>query len=79
MLQFSGENFDIYEDPILNDNEKLYILITHDKTLFYANDSQKSEQSPESEQLLCKKGQDHVTHVSKFLCETIGWLKLNDE
>ncbi len=43
MLQFNKENFDICEDPILNNNKKLHIFITHDETLFYANNNQKSE------------------------------------
>ena len=34
---------------------------------------------PESEQPIRKKGQGRAIHVSEFLCETLGRLKLSDE
>ena len=79
MPRFEGENMDIRIDPVLNVEEKLHVFVTHDETLFYANDGRKSGWSPDSEQPLRKKGQGRMIHVSEFLCETIGRLKLNEE
>jgi len=70
---------DIRIDPAPNVEEKLHVFVTHNETLFYANDGRKSGWSPDSEQPLRKKGQGRMIHVSKFICETIGRLKLNEE
>ncbi|RGB33946.1 hypothetical protein C1646_787910 [Rhizophagus diaphanus] len=66
MPTFEGNNLEQQIDPILNDNEKLHILVTHDETTFQSNDSLKSRWMPNGEQPLRKK-------------DTIGRLKLNDD
>ena len=79
MPQFEGDELNIQINPSLNEMEKLHIFVTHDETLFYTNDGRKSGWDPDTEQPLRKKGQGQAIHVSDFLCETIGRLKLNEE
>jgi len=57
MPLFEGEDMDIRIDPDLSSGENLYIFITHDESLFHANDGRKSGWGPEQEQPLRKKGQ----------------------
>ena len=42
MPRFEGENMDTRIDPVLNVEEKLHVFITHDETLFHANDGLES-------------------------------------
>ncbi|CAG8526642.1 165_t:CDS:2, partial [Dentiscutata heterogama] len=58
--------------------ERLHILVTHDKSAFYANDDQKVFWAPIDEQLLCPKSSGSSLMVSEFLCDTIGRLQLDD-
>ena len=66
-------------DPILSNEEKLHIFVTHDECLFYANDDRPIIWAPLGEPPLRKKGQGKSIMVSDFLLETIGRLKLTDE
>jgi len=79
MPLFEGEDMDIRIDPDLSMGESLHVLVIHDESLFHANDGRKSGWGPESEQPIRKKGQGRAIHVSEFLCETLGRLKLSDE
>jgi hypothetical protein len=79
MPLFEGEDMDIRIDPDISSGESLHILVTHDESLFHANDGRTSGWGPEDEQPIRKKGQGRAIHVSEFLCETIGRLKLSDE
>lgn len=79
MPVFEGEDMDICIDPDLSSGESLHVLVTHDESLFHANDGRRSGWGPEQEQPLRKKGQGRAIHVSEFLCETLGRLKLSDE
>jgi len=79
MPLFEGEDLNIRTYPDISSGESLHILVTHDESLFHANDGRKSGWGPENEQPLRKKGQGHAIHVSEFLCETIGRLKLSEE
>jgi hypothetical protein len=76
---FEGEDLDVRIDPDLSFEESLHIFVTHDESLFHTNDGQKSGWCPEEEQPLHKKGQGRAIHVSEFLCETFGRLKLTEE
>ncbi|CAG8545578.1 11312_t:CDS:2, partial [Scutellospora calospora] len=53
-------------NPVLPKNEKLHILVTHDKT------------RPSSKQPLCPKSLGGSLMVSEFLCDTISRLQLNN-
>lgn len=79
MPVFEGEDMDIRTDPDLSSGECLHVFVTHDESLFHANDGRRSGWGPEDEQPLHKKGQGRAIHVSEFLCETLGRLKLSDE
>lgn len=79
MPVFEGEDMDIRIDPDLSSGESLHVFVTHDESLFHANDGRRSGWGPEDEQPLHKKGQGRAIHVSEFLCETLGRLKLSDE
>jgi hypothetical protein len=79
MPVFEGEDMDIRIDPDLSCEESLHVLVTHDESLFHANDGRRSGWGPKEEQPLRKKGQGRAIHVSEFLCETLGRLKLSDE
>ncbi|CAB4479713.1 unnamed protein product [Rhizophagus irregularis] len=79
MPKFIGEECETQINPELMDGERLHILVTHDETTFQSNDGQKSGWRPKNEQPLRKKGQDQSIHVSDFLTDTIGRLKLNED
>lgn len=79
MPQFEGDNLEIRIDPLLEEDEKIHVLVTHDETIFHANDGRKSGWAPKNEQPLRKKGQGSSIHVSDFLCETSGRLCLHNE
>ena len=79
MPLFEGEDMDIRIDPDLSCGESLHVLVTHDESLFHANDGRRSGWGPEQEQPMRKKGQGRAIHVSEFLCEALGRLKLRDE
>ncbi|PKK56901.1 hypothetical protein RhiirC2_799081, partial [Rhizophagus irregularis] len=77
--KFIGEECETQINPELMDGERLHIFVTHDETTFQSNDGQKSGWRPKNEQPLRKKGQDRSIHVSDFLTDTIGRLKLNED
>lgn len=79
MPVFTGDNLEIQNNPNLKEGEKIHIIVTQDETTFQSNDDEKSGWRPENEQPLRKKGQGRTMHVSDFLTETIGRLKLSDE
>ncbi|GBB88135.1 hypothetical protein RclHR1_14660006 [Rhizophagus clarus] len=76
MPTFEGKNIE-QKNPVLLPNEKLHILITYDKCLFYANDDRPIVWASIGEPSLRKKGQEKFIMVSDFLLETDGRLKLN--
>ena len=65
--------------PMLAPGEKEHILIMQDETIFYTNEYHWCTWLTQEQQPIWKKGARHVVHVSDFICETIGWLKLSDE
>jgi hypothetical protein len=42
MPYFEGNDLKIQVNPILNEMDKPHIFVTHDETLFHANDGRKS-------------------------------------
>src|SRR6266496_4282567 len=79
MLKPLDDNIMVLEEPILNENEKRHILITHDESTFYANDGKKTFWGPAGHQPLRKKGAGLSLHVSDFLTEVDGRLKFEEE
>ena len=78
MLKPLDDNIMVLEEPILNENEKCHILITHDESTFYANDGKKTFWGPVGHQPLRKKGAGLSLHVSDFLTEVDGRLKTEE-
>ncbi|RGB26216.1 hypothetical protein C1646_631478 [Rhizophagus diaphanus] len=68
----------VLEELILNVNEKRHILITHDKSTFYANDRKKTFWGPVGHQPLQKKGAGLSLHISDFLTEVDRCLKTEE-
>lgn len=79
MPKFDDDNLKVQINPDLQENKRLHILVTHDETTFHSNDGRQSGWVPHEEQPLRKKGRGRAIYVSDFLCETIGWLQLNEE
>jgi|1185.fasta_scaffold26246_2 hypothetical protein len=79
MPTFTGDDLEIQNNPNLKEGEKIHIVVTQDETTFQSNDDEKFGWRPKNEQPLRKKGQGKTMHVSDFLTETIGRLKLSDE
>jgi len=73
------DNIMILEEPVLDVNEKRHILITHDESIFYANDRKKTYWGPVGHQPLRKKEAGLSLHVSDFLTEVDGHLKFEEE
>lgn len=78
MPKYIGNNLEICILPNLN-GEKIHIFVTHDESIFHSNDGAKSGWGPSNQQPLLKKGEGRGYHVSDFLCESIGRLKLSPE
>jgi hypothetical protein len=79
MPNFTGDNLEIQINPELNEGEKLHVSVVHDETVFQANDGLEAGWMPNGENPLRKKGHGRSLHVSDFLTDTIGRLKLNSE
>ncbi|CAG8643272.1 1759_t:CDS:2 [Cetraspora pellucida] len=65
-------------NPILPARERLHILVTHDESVFYANDGQKAFWTPIGKLPLCSKSAGGSIMVSEFLCDTIRQLRLDN-
>jgi hypothetical protein len=65
--------------PTLSPGEKEHVLIMQDETIFHTNEYRRCTWLTQDQQLIQKKGARYVVHVSDFICETIGQLKLSDE
>ena len=65
--------------PKLLPGEKEHVLIMQDETVFHTNEYCRHTWLTQDQQLIQKKGARHAVHVSDFICETIGHLKLSEE
>ena len=73
------EDITVMIEPQLNPNEKKHILVTHDESVFYANDGKKTYWGPKNHAPLRKKGNGLSLHISDFLTEIDGRLKFEDK
>ncbi|CAG8562402.1 5818_t:CDS:2 [Funneliformis caledonium] len=62
MPKLTGDKLEIRIDPELEGEQQVHVLVTYNKTTFQSNDRQKS---------------GRTIHVSDFLTDTIGRLKLD--
>jgi hypothetical protein len=76
---YEGQNMDQIISPILPTNVPELVPITHDESIFYANDGIVKTWGPIEENQLRRKSQGLSVHVSEFICESIGRLRLSEE
>lgn len=79
MATYEGENLDQIILPVLPHGVLEIIPITHDESIFYANDDVTKAWGPADENRIRRKSQGLSIHVSDFLCESIGRLQLSEE
>ena len=65
--------------PKLLPGEKEHVLIMQDETVFHTNEYRRRTWLAQDQQPIRKKGAGRAVHVSDFICETIGCLKLSEE
>jgi len=56
-----------------------HILVTHDESIFHANDDLRQGWAPGNEQPLRKKGRGRGLMISEFLLDTVGRLAIPKE
>jgi hypothetical protein len=65
--------------PMLLPGEREHVLVFQDKSIFHTNEYRRQLWLAEDQQLICKKGHGWVVHVSDFISETIGQIKLLED
>jgi len=65
--------------PTLLPGEKEHVLIVQDETVFHTNEYRRRTWLTREQQPIRKKGGGRAVHVSDFICETIGRIKLSEE
>jgi hypothetical protein len=65
--------------PTLQPGEKEHILVVQDETIFHTNEYRRRMWVKGDQQPIRKKGGECAIHVSDFISETIGRLKLSEE
>jgi hypothetical protein len=79
MAIYEGDNMNQVIQPTLLSNVLEIVPITHDESVFYANDGVTKTWGPTGESQLRRKSQGLSIHVSDFLCESVGRLGLSEE
>ena len=65
--------------PTLQPGEKEHVLVVQDETIFHMNKYRRCMWIKGDQQPIRKKGGGRAIHVSDFISETIGQLKLSEE
>jgi len=65
--------------PVLQSGEKEHVLVVQDETVFHTNEYRRRVWLADDQQPIRKKGSGRAIHVSDFICETIGPIKLSEE
>ena len=68
-----------YIPPTLPPGKKEHILVVQDETVFHTNEYHRHMWLAADQQPIRKKGGGRAIHVSDFICETIGRVKLSRE
>lgn len=76
---YDGDNLDQVVRPTLPPHTPEHVIVTQDESIFYANDDTKKVWGPSNECQLRRRSQGLSIHVSEFLCETVGRLRLSEE
>lgn len=64
--------------PSLQPGEKEHVLIMQDETIFHTNEYRRRMWLTQDQQPIRKKGNGRAIHVSDFISETIGRIKLSE-
>ena len=77
---YSYEEKELSENtPNLRDGDRIHYPIFHDETCFHANDQAASLWMRDGEQPLRNKSRGRIVHVSDFILEHCGRLKLTED
>lgn len=77
MTQYGGGDM-VALAPALEPDQKLHIVLNHDKSISHVNDTKRRMWLIKGQQPIKKKGPGQAIHVSDFICEPIGCLRLVD-
>jgi len=64
---------------VLRPGEKEHVLVMQDESIFHTNESRRCAWLGRDQQPIRVKGNGRAIHVSDFIAETIGRIKLSDE
>ena len=65
--------------PTLLPGDKEHVLVYQDESIFHTNEYRWQSWLAQDQQAIRKKGNGRAVHVSDFISETIGWVKLSDK
>jgi hypothetical protein len=65
--------------PVPRPGDKEHVLVMQDESIFHTNESRWHAWLAQDQQPIRLKGNGHAIHVSDFISETIGRLKLLDD
>lgn len=65
--------------PVLRPGEKEHVLVMQDESIFHTNESRRRAWLAQDQQQIRSKGNGRAIHVSDFITETIGRLRLSNE
>jgi hypothetical protein len=65
--------------PVLRPGDKEHVLVMEDESIFHTNESRRRAWLAQDQQLIRSKGNGRAIHVSDFISEMIGRLKLSNE
>lgn len=65
--------------PTLLPGEREHVVMFQDELAFHTNEYRRREWLAKNQQAIRKKGNRQVVHISDFIFETIGWVKLSDD
>ena len=65
--------------PVLRPGDKEHVLVMQDESIFHTNESRRRAWLAQDQQPIRLKGNGRAIHVSDFISETIGRLKLSDD
>src|SRR5260221_1510265 len=78
MATYADETLDRVP-PMLLQGEKEHVLVFQDESIFHTNEYRQRSWLAQDQQVIWKKGNGWVGHVSDFISETIGQIKLSDD
>ncbi|OAD79520.1 hypothetical protein PHYBLDRAFT_162583 [Phycomyces blakesleeanus NRRL 1555(-)] len=76
MSEFTRENEEIEVSPLLSENQKKLVMVTHDESTFYAHGGKVDVWLEENESHTRKKGQGRVLMVGEFQCACHGTMRV---